>query len=554
MHCQISCFWPKEDHQQFIDNNNHPPELINFFSERGINKTTIIKAGVYASNNAIVFPQYFNGELYNEKFRSLKNKKFWQTGKDKGGRPIFFNLDNIISDNKPIDKHLIIVEGEIDAMSWIEVGENMVISVPQGANDKPNQGGKIDHALQLINPILAELETVYLACDNDAPGKALANYLAEHIGPHKCRKIDYPTGMKDSNDVLVKSGRKALLRCKEESTPWKMEGVIDWDAELEYLYQLKKEGLPELEGLFNGEFDEHLKIAEGGLTVVTGIPGHGKSALCNNIALRLAVKRGWKFAYFIPETLNANKIGGKSVSRLSIFMKDMTAIAIGKPMETLQNYQYAEAMSYEEYVDAVGFIKKHFFIIKSESSTPGEMPDNTLKTILKRAEYLRLEKGINALVIDPFNRVHIESKNDRRESIGATLNIIDQFRRQTGIYVFIVAHPRKMEKNRKVEVDSPEGKKFQYIYSVPGPYDISGASFWYDMMDHIICPYRNTLTGTTEVWFHKVKNTLFGKTGNIEMGFSPLNNRFYHGSPDNSNWLHNYGKPINNTDGIEVDF
>jgi len=128
--------------------------------------------------NTIQFNYFFKGELINVKYRDgNKNFKLF-----KDAELILYNLDNVISESE-----IIITEGEIDALSYIESGMSYCVSVPNGASGgKPNLE-YLDNYLD----VFANKDKIYLATDSDTPGILLRNELLRRLGYIKCRKVDF---------------------------------------------------------------------------------------------------------------------------------------------------------------------------------------------------------------------------------------------------------------------------------------------------------------------------------------------------------------------------
>ena len=111
------------------------PQHFAFLKARGISEQTALDMKLFAANkyfnrlqkqtDAIGFPYFKNGQYINAKYRSIESKDFTQ---DTGGTHVFFAIDKV-DPTKP----MIIVEGEIDALTLIECGIENVVSVPSGA-------------------------------------------------------------------------------------------------------------------------------------------------------------------------------------------------------------------------------------------------------------------------------------------------------------------------------------------------------------------------------------------------------------------------------------
>ena len=106
-----------------------------FLKTRGISDKTAIEMKLFSANkyfgriakqtDAIGFPYFKGGQYIASKYRSIEAKDFTQ---DSGGSHIFFGIDKV-DETRP----LIIVEGEIDALTLIECGITNGVSVPSGA-------------------------------------------------------------------------------------------------------------------------------------------------------------------------------------------------------------------------------------------------------------------------------------------------------------------------------------------------------------------------------------------------------------------------------------
>ena len=120
-------------------------EHYNFLESRGISKAIADEAQLFAANKffrrlnkvgkAIGFPYHKGGKVIGVKYRCIETKDFTQ---DSGGTHEFYGIDQV-----DIEKPVIIVEGEIDALTLRECGIQNVLSVPSGAPMKVSNG-KVD--------------------------------------------------------------------------------------------------------------------------------------------------------------------------------------------------------------------------------------------------------------------------------------------------------------------------------------------------------------------------------------------------------------------------
>ncbi len=147
-----------------------------YFFSRAIGKATLeaYKIGSepnFSEGENILFPFYLKGKLINIKYRSAK-KEFRLIANSK---LIFYGMDIA---NTASSEEVFIVEGEMDALSFYEVGIRNVVSVPNGAS---NGGGKLEY-LDHCFDFLKSKKRIVIAVDNDEVGQGLAKALVSRIG------------------------------------------------------------------------------------------------------------------------------------------------------------------------------------------------------------------------------------------------------------------------------------------------------------------------------------------------------------------------------------
>jgi hypothetical protein len=230
------------------------------------------------------------------------------------------------------------------------------------------------------------------------------------------------------------------------------------------------------EKIYRGEstgwdgLDQLIRIAPGQTNVWTGIPSHGKSSMLDALMVNLAAKSNWRIAYFSPENNPLRR-------HIQKFAENST----GKLL-----FGHTR-MSKEEYERSImDFIVNHFFFFKQGFN--GASFEQVL------AEAARIKPRINALVVDPWNRLEARRPQGMSETeyILHCLRRAARFVEETQISLHIVAHPTKMTEDFK----TGEIKK-------PNLYSISGSSHWFNAIDNGFMIFRNFETGKTEV--HNLK-------------------------------------------------
>ena len=396
-----------------------------------------------------------------------------------GAELLPYNIDAIKG-----QRECIITEGEMDALSFIEIGFPNVISVPNGANNN------LSYLDAYIEDYFDDKDTIYIAADTDTKGVLLRDELLRRFGAERCRVLDYGADCKDANEVLMKHGREALKRCLAEAPEVKLEGVFtvsDFEQSLDALFE---HGMQKGVTIGHECFDRLCSFETKRLCVVTGIPGSGKSEFIDEIAERLNMRYGWRFAYFSPENAPLAYHASKLIEKFT-----------GKKFSKT-------TLSYGEYKQVKRHLEDNIFFISPKD-------DFRLDTILERAKFLVRRKGIKALVIDPYNRLEDESEGQNETKyISKQLDRLTNFAQQNDVLVILMAHPTKQPRNKDGVIEAPT------------LYDISGSANFYNKTDFGIVVHRNRVENTVEVIIQKVKFRHLGECGTALFKYNLNNGRY----------------------------
>lgn len=504
----------QRDTYEMMDENT-----IKWFNDaRGISISTLRKAKVTAGKsfmpqvgetvNTIQFNYFDGNELVNIKYRdALKNFRLHG-----GAKVIFYNLNALKDATKD---YVIITEGEIDALSFIEADRSSVISVPNGSPKQKGKDTKInmdyltDHYHLFDNDWrsknnLQPLRKIILATDQDEPGIALKNEFIRRLGAGRCYQLNFGD-VKDANEYLKKWGAVALNVLLDGATPVPMVDVVTVHDLANELSLLKKNGLHPGAQVGSQSFKDKYSFEGSRLTIVTGVSTHGKSEFLDDITARLAVWFDWKFAVFSPENFPIQLHVSKLVSKIT-----------GKAFNDVNGSELTEA--YE-------FISKHFIWIYPHD-------DNyTLENILNISDSIISRFGTNALIIDPWTEIDKGGK-DGTEDINNLLSMINRYKRAKDIHVFLVAHPTKLPKDQYNKV------------IVPDLMSISGSANFFNKTDGGLTVYRNFDSGVVDVYVNKVKFKHLGRLGVVSYTYNVNNGRYEDEADvnqsgwDDNNWLH----------------
>ena len=426
----------------------------------------------------LCFNYFEDGELANVKYRG-ESKHFKMV---QGAELIPYNLDSVL--DQPM---CVVTEGELDAASVMAAGWKSVVSVPAGAN------ANLTWLDRFVESHFEDKKCIYLAVDTDAAGLKLRGELLRRFGPERCRVVTYGEGCKDANEHLVKYGMSSLRIALEAAAEVPLEGVftaLDLKTELRALYENgfgsgADTGWEEMDKMCSYELDRSV--------YVTGIPGSGKSEWLDELVLRLCLRHGWKIAFFSPEntpiTYHLRKLAEKLLAR---------------------SFKPACGMTDELFERVTGFLAENVCHISLQG-------DLTPDAVLAKCREVVARKGCRIFVFDPLNRFDHNPVPGQSETqyLSGFLNKLTQFTTQTHSLSFLVAHPRKMNRNPTTNV-TPR----------PELYDINGSADFYNKADYGIVVERDDKVGVTRIHVDKVRFKAMGHKGVATFVYDKISGRF----------------------------
>lgn len=494
-----------------------------FFNKRGISAATLDKFMIFSKDewmpqtqqkeNCICFPYFRDGEMVNIKFRDAK--KNFKLVKD--AELIFYNLTAIGE-----KKIVIIVEGEIDCLSVYEAGfgktydkiviekneetgevtkeennpfgEKVCVSVPNGAS-KGNQ--KLDY-LDNCADWFTGLHEIIIATDDDEAGVILKDELIRRLGVERCKTISYPIESvvptennltrrcKDLNEVLMYLGTDVVKNVINNAQSIPVDGVYYLEDIFDSMLANFKKGIVLAPSTHFSEMDVYFRWKKGDITLCTGYGNHGKTFFMLQLMLIKSIYAGWTWAVFSPENYPAND-----------FYDDLIEMYVGK---------WLKDMTEDEYVDACLFIDQHFFYVYPEN-------EHDIHSIHEKFRHLILKKGVDGVMIDPFNQLDSMQKAYQREDqyLSEILKDIKRFSLLNNIVYIIVAHPKNPSHTHGTPLP------------VPDMYDIAGGAMWGNKCDQILSYYRpnfhlNKNDPQVKVFVQKLKRKRTGgQLGDFDM-------------------------------------
>jgi twinkle protein len=490
-------------------------EVMRWFADRGINPDVVERNKIGFKRQhwvggahvpAICFQYFRQGELINVKCRALASKTFAQ---EKDAESILYGLDDIA--NLADTDAVIIVEGECDKLALEVAGYRHVISVPDGApqrlKDEPSANDAKFEYLRNCETELDAIKHFVLAVDNDAPGRVLEEELARRLGKERCWRVRWPDSndivCKDANEVLIHHGPEVLRECIAAAEPYPITGLYPPDAYFEDVWALFAKG--QKRGLRTGfaELDKYMTIAAGQLSLVTGIPNHGKSEFIDALTVNLAHDRDndpdaqpWVTALCSFE----NQPGDHIVK--------LAEKHIGAPF---WEGPTRARMTEFELQGALDWVEQHYVFIRTEENVAA-----TIDWILEKARAAVFRYGATGLVIDPYNEIEHQRPAGMTETeyVSQLLAKLKRFGPNHGVHVWIVAHPVKMQRDK-------DG-----VMPAPTLYDVSGSANWLNKCDVGIVVHRDYETSKAQIYVQKVRDKWVGQQGEVTLNYDRATGRY----------------------------
>lgn len=497
-HCEAAFFEykPYEKQKEYLvpewrNKTELTDKAVKWFESRMISQSTLVKMKVFSDNEfmpqfnkeieVICFPFFINDKQINIKFRGAK-KSFKLVP---GAELIWYNFDSLNNDE------IIICEGEIDALTWVENGFDNVVSVPNGANKNLEY---LDSSIKYFE----DKKKIYLATDNDTKGIELKDELIRRLGAEKCYLLNFKQ-YKDSNEYFVNEGGIELKKLIDNAKPVPIKGVVNIDYLYNDIIDLYENGVQRGFLIENNDIDKYITWELGRLAIVTGVPGSGKSEFVDYLVSRLNLLYGWKAAYFTPENYPLKYHYRKIHEKYS-----------GK--------KFDKKTDNTDFYSIYEYIKDNFFYILNED-------DMKVESVINSAKALVNQKGIKILVIDPYNKLEHQYSDSETQYISRFLDKITNFAKFNNVLIFLVAHPRKMQKGE-----------------VPTLYDISGSANFYNKADYGFTVHRkrddetNLMINEVEIYWQKIKFKNLGEQGVSELRYNYINGRFESIDDDIDHW------------------
>lgn len=415
-----------------------------------------------------------NGELIAQKFRTKDEKGLWQ-GDAKN--PPFYGQWLW---NK--GKHLVITEGEIDAMSVSQAMDLKwpVVSLPNGAQS-------VEKVIKRSYDWLMGFDNIVLMFDMDEPGREAVEVACSMLPAGRVKVATLPR--KDANEVLMHEGPGALTRAFWDAKPWTPEGIVAGsEFTLERLKTARVAGFPyrypTLQEMTAG-------LRKGEITMLTAGTGIGKSTLARELAYDLHQGHGLTIGNVYLEENNTKTAQG------------YIALHAGVPLGRLR--QDPSIVSDDEWQKALQeVIQRRMFFYDHFGSLEA-------KNLIAKLHYLAKVQKVDFIVLDHISIITsgMESSSEgERKDIDILMTRLRSLVEETGVGVIGIAHLKRSQGK-----DFNEGSQVSLS-------DFRGSAAIEQLSDNVIALERNQQakgdkSTTARIRILKCRET--GETGAADM-------------------------------------
>jgi twinkle protein len=466
-------------------------------TNRGLSVELLTSLGVQSrSGNGgeyLEMPFFRQGKLCNRKYRTSlvpgdSGGKSWQDGREKKAIRLLYNEDALRrADLK--GQPVIITEGEPDAWAAIQAGFARTVGWPDGApeasipldSDSPKYQ-PLDDARELFSPenLGSHQTPIIIAADGDEAGKVLLHDLSLRLGRARCKFLTYPrlpakaadercrTRCKDLGEVLEFYGEAGVQKTIERAAWVSAPGVYR-------MSELPPRAKPAAFDIGMPMLRDSFRMRLGDWSVWTGIPGHGKSTLVNDVCCRVITEYSTDHEPLVVTAAS---------------FEQEPQIDHRRNLQWWLHKKHPLKQSEREIENADWWIDQHWRFLK-----PEEDEDVTLDWALENLATAVVREGSKVCVLDPWNEMdHARAPGESvTEYTGRAIKAFRRFARKMDVHLIVVAHPTKMQHASGDPRSMP----------VPSLYSISDSAHWYNKCDAGIIVHR--YEQNTMIWVQKTR-------------------------------------------------
>ena len=382
--------------------------------ERKISKATCAKYGVTSSKerdgstSQHQYPYYDEtGDIVGWKVRFCKDKEFMYSGTTSG--VLLFGQKEC----RGYGKYIVVVEGELDALSVAEITSRKydVVSLRNGA-DLKGSGPKKELQAQL--EFLEGYDNIVLAFDDDKVGRTATSVCQDLFEPGKVRILR--SELKDANAMLMAGKSAQWIADFWDARPYTPAGIVASTDTWEHIVEYQKvESVPY-------PWDGLNRMAKGIITpqlvTITSGSGMGKTQIMKELQYYLLMQTQANLGIIPLE---------ESIARASL---GMMSIHTGRLLHLEDNVPQEVMRPAWEQTMGLG----RMFLLDHFGST-------SVDSIVSRVRYLAKAHECRYVFLDHLSIVvSAQEDGDERKAIDAIMTRLRKLCEECNITLFLVSH------------------------------------------------------------------------------------------------------------------
>ena len=479
-------------------------KAIEYLKSRGISEKIARQYEITVQkdrDNVLVFPFYDEaGNLTFVKYRKTDFDKEKDQNKEwceAQTKPILFGMKQCNMNHKT----LIITEGQLDSLSVAEAGFQNAVSVPTGSKGMT----WIPHCWDFVN----QFEVIIVFGDYEKGHISLLDEISKRFKKHikHVREEDYKD-CKDANEILQKYTKAQIKVCITNAVDVPVQHTISL-ADVEEVNPFDIEKLPtgfkELDQILYGG------LPFGGITLMTGKAGSGKSTVASQIVIN-AMENGHRCFCYSGELPN------------HLFKSWMNFQVAGA--SHIFEYQNRWGDKGYNITDANKKLISQWYKDKIDIYDNASLDDSEDTSIIRIIEDMINRYLVDVILLDNLmTALDLDTirESDKYEKQSQFLKKLTRITLKYKVLIILVAHKRKNNFSKNANDEISGSSDISNLASVVLGYD----------KDDDLQEEQRMLTLS--------KNRLFGKTGSWIMEYDERSKRVY-GERDDVNKEYSWNK------------
>lgn len=211
---------------------------------------------------------------------------------------------------------------------------------------------------------------------------------------------------------------------------------------------------------------------KGFITGWYGWANDGKGTMYDFLAMLTAKYDGTKHCFFKQEDMSAHKADGKiQISGNDIYNNLIWTLTGKTPLKNYAKSHNTQQIKMDEYMDALEFVEKHFFVIYPR--------DRKYKAVMDNFKFMYETYGIDYFLVDPFKSLILDEGSRGDYVLNNLFVEAKEFALSTNTGVNYIAHPKSVNDVRLKPKQGEQNGQFRVV----DQFMIAGGAAWDNNMD-----------------------------------------------------------------------